>query len=92
MKKLFEEDDEGQDRLERARIFVVVIPVVLILLILAFMLIKSRMDQGKEDRDDLQQRMKPMTAREQMQAFRPILWRQPQSQVSRRKAMGIRKP
>ncbi len=55
MKKLFEEDDEGQDRLERARIFVVVIPVVLILLILAFMLIKSRMDQGKEDRDDLQQ-------------------------------------
>ncbi len=55
MKKLFEEDDNEQDKLERARILMAVIPVVLILLILAFMLIKSRIGQGKEDGDDLQQ-------------------------------------
>lgn len=55
MKKLFEEDDHEQDKMERARILMAVIPVVLILLILAFMLIKSRIGQGREDKDDLQQ-------------------------------------
>ena len=35
MKKLFEEDDHEQDKMERARILMAVIPVVLILLILA---------------------------------------------------------
>lgn len=55
MKKLFEEDDHEQDKMERARILMAVIPVVLILLILAFMLIKSRIGQGREDKEDLQQ-------------------------------------
>jgi len=56
MKKLFEEDDNHEHYgMERARILAAVVPVLLILLILAFMLIKSRSGDGSDDRDDLQQ-------------------------------------
>ncbi len=55
MKKLFEEDDNEPYGMEKARILVAVVPVVLILLILGFMLIKSRIGGENNNGDDLQQ-------------------------------------
>lgn len=54
MKKLFEEDDNEHFGLEKARILAAAIPAVLIFLILALMLIKSRIGGG-DDGKDLQQ-------------------------------------
>ena len=54
MKKLFEEDDEYTN-MEKSKILVTLIPVVLILLILAVMLVVNKVKGGEEEPDNLQQ-------------------------------------
>lgn len=55
MKKLFDEDDNEYPDLDKRKIFVTVIPFVLIIVILAITLLVNGMKKGEDDSDDLQQ-------------------------------------
>lgn len=55
MKKLFDENDNEYPDLDRRKVFVTVIPFVLIIMILAITLLVNGMKKGEGDSDDLQQ-------------------------------------